>query len=163
MKTKIHVYAYDLKEKSIKRITNNKKPLETYTVSPNGKWLIYSTSRSRSYAADAQKDPYYFLQNLETNQVTQIIKELKFPSNGFNFSKDNKGFYFVSSHASDPKWNGASISELYYFTIETNSYKKVDLDSELSDLSIDQSLQVSFNLYRLGFKLKVPSFFHHGD
>jgi len=28
------VYAYDLKEKSIKRITNNKKPLETYTVSP---------------------------------------------------------------------------------------------------------------------------------
>ena len=125
------VYAYDLKEKSIKRITNNKKPLETYTVSPNGKWLIYSTSRSRSYAADAQKDPYYFLQNLETNQVTQIIKELKFPSNGFNFSKDNKGFYFVSSHASDPEWNGAGISELYYFTLEPNTYKKVDLDWDL--------------------------------
>jgi len=82
------VYAYDLKEKSIKRITENKKPLENYTVSPDGKWLIYSTSRSRSYASDAQKDPFYFLQNLETNKVTQIIKELEFPSNEFEFSKD---------------------------------------------------------------------------
>jgi len=125
------VYAYDLKEKSIKRITENKKPLENYTVSPDGKWLIYSTSRSRSYASDAQKDPFYFLQNLETNKVTQIIKELEFPSNGFEFSKDNKGFYFTSSHASDPKWNGAGISELYYYSLETNTYKKVDLEWDL--------------------------------
>ncbi|UMB60928.1 prolyl oligopeptidase family serine peptidase [Lutibacter sp. A80] len=125
------VYAYNLKDKSIKRITDNKKPLESYTIAPNGKWLIYSTSRSRSYASDAQKDPFYFLKNLETNTVTQILKPLEFPSNRFNFSKDNKGFYFTSTHASDPKWNGAGISELYYYTLETNSYKKVDLEWEL--------------------------------
>ena len=125
------VYAYNLKEKSIKRITNNKKPLESYTISPDGEWLIYSISRSRSYASDAQKDPYYFLKNLKTNTEIQILKPLEFPSNGFNFSKDNKGFYFVSSHASDPKWNGAGISELYYYTLETNTYKKVDLECAL--------------------------------
>ncbi|WP_298286358.1 prolyl oligopeptidase family serine peptidase [uncultured Lutibacter sp.] len=125
------VYAYDLKTKTTKRITNNKKPLNSYTVSEDGKWLVYSVSRSRSYASDAQKDPFYFLQNLETNKVIQIIKELEFPSYNFQFSKDNKGFYFVSSEASDPQWNGAGISQLYYYTIATNTYKKVNLKWDL--------------------------------
>jgi len=125
------VYAYDLKTKTTKRITNNEKPLNSYTVSEDGKWLVYSVSRSRSYASDAQKDPFYFLQNLETNKVIQIIKELEFPSYNFQFSNDSKGFYFVSSIASDPQWNGAGISQLYYYTIATNTYKKVDLKWDL--------------------------------
>ena len=125
------VYAFDLKEKTIKRITNNKKPIRSYSTSPNGKWLVYSINRSRSYASDAQKDPFYFLQNLETNEVKQIITDRGFPSSGFKFSKDNKGFYFSSQTASDPKWNGAGISELYYFNISSNSYKKVPLKWEL--------------------------------
>ena len=125
------VYSFNLKEKSIKRITTNKKPLGSYTVSPNGKWLIYSENRSRSYASDAQKDPFYFLQNIETGELKSIITDRGFPSHSFKFSNDNKGFYFNSTFASDPKWNGAGISELFYFTIATNSYKKVNLKWDL--------------------------------
>ena len=125
------VYAFDLKEKSIKRITNNKKPLSSYTVSPNGKWLVFTENRSRSYASDAQQDPFYFLQNTETGEVTKVISDRDFPSYSFEFSNDNLGFYFVSQYASDPIWNGAGISELYYYTIATNTYKKVDLKWDL--------------------------------
>lgn len=121
------VYAYNLKEKTIKRITNNKKPLSGFVISPNGKWLVYRMNRSRSYASDAQKDPFNYLQNLETGEVKQIITDRGFPSNSFQFTRDNKGFYFTSTYASNPKWNGAGISELYYYTIATNSYKKVNL------------------------------------
>ena len=125
------VYSFNIKDKKVKRITSNKKPIGTYTVSPNGKWLVYSVNRSRSYASDAQKDPFYFLQNIETGITKQIITDRGFPSGSFKFSNDNKGFYFTSSFASDPKWNGAGISELYYFTIASNSYKKVDLKWDL--------------------------------
>jgi len=125
------VFAFDIKTKKIKRITSNEKPLNGYTVSKNGKWLVYTMSRSRSYASDAQKDPFTFLQNLETNEVTQIITDRGYPSNGFQFTEDNKGFYFSSEHGSDPKWNGAGISELYYFTLATKSYKKIDIKWDL--------------------------------
>jgi len=125
------VYAYNLKDKTAKRITNNAKPLSGYTVSSNGKWLVYRTSRSRSYASDAQKDPFNYLLNIETNEVKQIITDREFPINSFKFSNDNKGFYFTSDYASDPKWNGAGISELYYYTLSTNSYKKVNLKWDL--------------------------------
>lgn len=125
------VYAYDLKTKAIKRITNNKKPLSGYTISPDGKWMVYRTQRSRSYASDALKDPFNFLLNMSTGEVKQIITDRGFPSSSFKFSSDNKGFYFTSDYASDPKWNGAGISELYYYTIASNSYKKVDLKWDL--------------------------------
>ncbi|WP_456377845.1 S9 family peptidase [Lutibacter sp.] len=125
------VYAYSLKTKTTKRITNNKKPLSGYAISNNGKWLVYRTSRSRSYASDAQKDPFNLLLNVTTGEVQKIITDRGFPSGSFKFSADNKGFYFMSNFSSDPKWNGAGISELYYYTIASNSYKKVDLKWDL--------------------------------
>ncbi len=126
-----HVYAYDIKKKSVKRLTNNKKPLSGYQISPNGKWLYYAMQRSRSYNSDAQQDPFYYLKNLETGTVKQIIKGRGFPIGNIQFSKDNKGFYFNSSYASDAKWNGAGINELYYYTLATDSYVKVNLNWEL--------------------------------
>ena len=121
------VYAFNLKTKTSKRITNNKKPLSGYTISPNGKWLVYRMSRSRSYASDAQKDPFNYLLNMETGEVHQIITDRGFPSHSFQFSKDSKGFYFMSTYASDPQWNGSGLSELYYYTLANNSYQKVNL------------------------------------
>ena len=137
-----HVYAFNLKEQSVKRLTNNKKPVGGYSISKDGKWLFYSMNRSRSYAADAQKDPFYYLKNLETGVVKQIISDRDFPIYNIQFSGDNKGFYFISQYASDPKWNGAGISELYYYTIATNSYKKVNLKW---DLGLGRGYQVVGN------------------
>ena len=61
--------------------------------------------------------------------IPSIISDRGFPIFSIQFSKDNNGFYFISQHASDPKWNGAGISELYYYTIAANTYKKVNLKS----------------------------------
>lgn len=136
------VYAFDIKSQTIKRITNNKKPLSGYRISKNGKWMVYRTQRSRSYASDALKDPYNFLLNIETGEVTQIISDRGYPASSFQFSDDNKGFYFSSEYGSDPMWNGAGISELYYYTLATKSYKKVDLKW---DLGLGRGYQVAGN------------------
>ena len=126
-----HVYAYNIKDKSTKRLTNNEKPLSGYEVSKDGKWLFYSMQRSTSYAADAQQDPFHYLKNLETGEVIKIKHTLGQPMGSIQFTDDNKGFYFTSTFASDPEWNGAGISELYYYTLASHSYKKVDLKWDL--------------------------------
>tara|TARA_R110002020_G_scaffold85914_3_gene211715 strand:+ start:21393 stop:24098 length:2706 start_codon:yes stop_codon:yes gene_type:complete len=126
-----HIYAYDLKEKSVSRLTNNEKSISSFEVSRDGKWLFYNMQRSLSYATDAQKDPFYYLKNLETGNTKQIITDLDFPVYSIKFTPDNSGFYFMSSKASDPKWNGAGIEELYFYNLADSSYKKVPLDWEL--------------------------------
>ncbi len=126
-----HVYAYDIKDKSVKRLTDNKKPLRGYQISHDGKWLFYGMLRSRSYASDAQQDPFSYLKNMETGEVKKLITNLGFPIRNIQFSKDNKGFYFSATHASDPEWNGSGIGQLYYYTIASDSHKKIDLKWKL--------------------------------
>jgi dipeptidyl aminopeptidase/acylaminoacyl peptidase len=126
-----HVYAFDLKEKSTKRLTNNKKPLTSYTVSKDGKWLIYGEQRSRSYNADAQLDPFQYLKNLETGDTQKILLGFGYPTYGFEFTTDNKGFYFSSEFGSNPKYNGPGISELFYFNFASMTHTKVDLKWDL--------------------------------
>lgn len=124
------VFSINLKNKGIERITANTKPLSGYSVSHNGKWLVYTMQMSRHFPADAQPDPSYFLKNLTTGETIQILDDLKFPSYNFQFDADDSGFYFVSSFSSDPEWNGAGISELYYFDLKTRQKIKVNLDWE---------------------------------
>ena len=126
-----HVYSFNIKDKSTKRLTNNEKPLSGFQVSKDGKWLFYSMQRSRSYAADAQQDPFHYLKNLETGKVTKIKHDLGQPMGRIQFTANNKGFYFTTTFASDPEWNGAGVSELYYYTLASHTYKKVDLKWDL--------------------------------
>ena len=126
-----HVYAYDLDTKSSQRLTNNKKPLAGFTISKSGMWLIYGVQRSRSYASDAQKEPFQFLKNLKTGKLIQILNDFDQPTYGFEFTEDDTGFYFTSGLSSDPEWNGAGINELYYYDLSTKSHTKVNLDWEL--------------------------------
>ena len=125
------VYSFDLKTKKIQRITSNNKPVGSYTISPDGNWLVYTEARNISFAADAQKDPFTFLMNLKTGETTKIITDRGTPSYSFQFSKDNKGFYFTSSKTSSPEWNGAGATELFYFNIATMNYQKVNLDWDM--------------------------------
>ncbi|WP_400080537.1 prolyl oligopeptidase family serine peptidase [Winogradskyella sp. R77965] len=126
-----HVYAFDLKEKSTSRLTSNKKPLAGYNVSKDGKWLVYAEQRSRSYASDAQKDPYRYLKNMKTGKAEQILSDFGYPTYGIQFTEDNKGFYFSSEFGSNPKYNGSGINELYYFDFATKTHSKVDLKWDL--------------------------------
>ncbi|MGB5942337.1 MAG: prolyl oligopeptidase family serine peptidase [Leeuwenhoekiella sp.] len=126
-----HVYTFGISDKKIIRITGNEKPIGSYSISHNDKWMVYSVQQSLSHPADAQRDPLMYLKNLETSEVTQILKELEFPIGGIQFTGDDSGFYFVSEYSSDPEWNGAGISELYFFDLQTMQPAKIDLDWDL--------------------------------
>jgi dipeptidyl aminopeptidase/acylaminoacyl peptidase len=126
-----HVYAFNLKEKSTTRLTSNKKPLSGYTISKNGKWLVYGEQRSRSYASDAQKEPFQYLKNLETGKTDRILSNFGYPTYGIKFTEDSKGFYFSTEFGSNPKYNGPGINELYHFDLASMTPAKVNLKWDL--------------------------------
>ena len=68
-----HIYSFDLDKKQTTRITSNEKPIGSFKVSHNGDWLYYTMTRSLSYGADAQKDPYSYLINLNTTAYKKLL------------------------------------------------------------------------------------------
>lgn len=124
---KSHIYQFDLKTKKVKRLTENNYPIYSYKVSQDGDWMLYSLVMSRHYASDATPDPQHYLKNLKTGDTKRILQDLQEPYN-FSFTQDDKGFYFVATISSDPEWNGAGMSEMYYYDLATNNYSKINLN-----------------------------------
>jgi dipeptidyl aminopeptidase/acylaminoacyl peptidase len=122
------VYSFDLENKNIARLTDNEYPVGEYEVSDNGKWLVSTHITTPDYTADANPKPNYYLWNLEDGSKREILTEGYQTPGNFTFTKDNNGFYFVSVQSSDPQWNGAGISLLYYYSLDDNSAQKVPID-----------------------------------
>lgn len=120
------IYAYDLKAKTTKRLTANHFPVSYYKASRDGNWIVYRTTQHPSFASDANPDPKYYLHNVATGQRQEILQGLQTPSN-VQFTADHKGFYFGATLSSNPEWNGAGITELYYYDLGSKSYTKLNL------------------------------------
>ena len=120
------IFSFHLEDKRIERLTDNNTPVSSYRVSHKGQWLVYGLTMSPHYEVDAQPAPRYFLKNLKNGNVQEILKGLQTPGS-FQFTADDSGFYFTAVRSSDPKWNGAGITELYYFSLIDKGYTKVDL------------------------------------
>lgn len=121
------IYAFDLKQKKIKRLTENAFPIRSYAVSKDEQYLVYSTTQSRHYAADANPKPKHYLQNLTTGERQQILANVHSPY-GFQFTSDSKGFYFASELTNDPKWNGPGIGQLNYYDLSRQQHQNIDLN-----------------------------------
>ncbi len=122
------IYSFDVEEKEIMRLTDNEYPVGEYEISGDGKWLVSSHIMSPDYTADANPKPKYYLWNLEKGTKQQILTEGYQTPGNFEFTKDNSGFYFVSVQSSNPKWNGAGISLLHYYSLGQDEAQKVPLE-----------------------------------
>jgi len=122
------VFAFHVKDKTTRRLTHNEFPVSEYAVSKDGKWIVTRHTMSPHYGVDGNPDPTYYLWNLEAKTSTQILKEGYQTPGNFAFSEDSKGFYFGSVQSSDPEWEGAGITLLYYFDLDSQSAEQIDID-----------------------------------
>ncbi len=122
------IYSFNTKTKQIKRLTGNQYPVGEFEISSNGKWLVTSHMMSPDYEVDANPKPTYYLWNLKKGTKREILKEGYQAPGNFTFTADDKGFYFVSVKSSDPKWSGAGITLLHYYSIENNKVINVPID-----------------------------------
>jgi len=121
------IYAFDISSKKITRITNNKYPIASWEVSRDGQLLITQLRMSPHYTADGQPKPRTYLHRLDEGTRTQILQDYQEPG-AFRFTASNNGFYFLAIKSSDPEWNGAGISELYYYELSDNQIAKIQMD-----------------------------------
>jgi dipeptidyl aminopeptidase/acylaminoacyl peptidase len=121
------LYQFDVKKKKAKRLTSNEYPLSSYTLSRDGQWAVYRLTMSPHFASDAQPDPRFYLKNLSTGEEREILEGLQTPRN-FQFTTNHKGFYFTAIRSSDPEWNGAGVSLIYYYDLSKYEYEQVPLD-----------------------------------
>ena len=120
------LYSFDIKEKTTTRLTDNRYSVRQYASSEDGKYLVYQLIMSPHYGADGQPKPTYYLKNLETGAQEQILEGMQEPGD-FQFTSSGTGFYFTATRSSNPEWNGAGISELYFYDLSGNDHTKVNL------------------------------------
>ncbi|RMG78227.1 MAG: peptidase S9, partial [Bacteroidetes bacterium] len=85
------LYAFDVKSKKSRRITNNAFPVSDYSVSKDGRFVVFSTTQSLHYPSDAQPKPKIYLQNIETGETVEILAGIHAAGN-FEFTADHTGF-----------------------------------------------------------------------
>lgn len=122
------LFSFHLKKKEIRRLTTNEHPVSGYAVSKNGRWIVSSHQLSPHYGVDGKPSPTYFLWDLENGTKNQILEEGYLTPGGFSFV--DGGFYFRTTQTSDPEWEGAGISLLYYFDLFSGTVTQIDLDWE---------------------------------
>ncbi len=138
---KKRVFAYGINSESIRRLTDDPYPVSGYAVSRNGQWMLTALEMSPHYGIDGQPKPEFYLYDLQNGGKTKILEGLQTPNN-FQFTQDNQGFYFVADTSSNPQWNGAGVSLLYYYSLKDKNYQKVNLNWE-QGLGIGYTLQGS--------------------
>lgn len=128
------IFSFDVKEKKIARITENKYRISSFSTSDNGEFIFYTEITTPDYGVDGNPKPNYVLKDLKSGTEKKLFKELQEPGS-VKFTPDGKGFYFTATLSSNPEWNGAGITELYYYDLTSGKYTKVNLEWEngLSD------------------------------
>jgi dipeptidyl aminopeptidase/acylaminoacyl peptidase len=127
------LFVHNVKTKKTTRLTDNHKPLESFVVSPDKKWVIYVMSMSMLYGQDTEIRPKFYLMNIASKETTEIFSEPKIKPQGyFHWALDSSGFYALSSYSTHPKYIMASITKVHWFDMATRKHQEVDLGWERS-------------------------------
>ena len=123
------LFAFNVKTKEVRRLTDNRYPLSGYAVSRDGAWVVSTHVRSPHFGADGQPRPEIRLWNVEKKTQSRILSSMQLPGS-FVFAQDGSGFYFSTNQTSDTLWNGAGVSVLHFYTLASGKTTPVPLGWE---------------------------------
>lgn len=122
------LFKYNLKDKKVTRLTDNVKPLQRFSLSPDKKMVVYTISMSMLYGQDQEVQPNYYLMDLETKETREIFTDKSLKLFGvFTWALDNSGFYVPVNYSTHPKYTMAAVMKLYWYDIANHTYQEIDL------------------------------------
>src|SRR4029077_8420265 len=101
--------------------------VESLAVSPDGRWAVATHSRSLRYQYDNRIRPVTYLHDLRAGKRKAIFQEPKFNLEQVDWARDGKGFYVANQFTTHPRYVMATVTELYYFDLATESAVRVNL------------------------------------
>jgi len=124
----IRLFEVSLMDHAVRRLTDNRNWINNLSVSPDGRFVIYTAQRSLSYEFDQKITPATFLLGLESGEDKFILEDRRFIPHAFRWYPDSTGFYFANNESDHPFYTSASVTFLYSFLLNDNRFEKIDLD-----------------------------------
>ncbi len=126
----VRLFKFSIKAKKFLRLTDNADRIQFFALSPDGTKAVTVHDRSLRFVYDQKVKPVVFLYDLSSGAGKQIYADKKFNIGQSIWARDGKGFYSTSQFTSHPVYVNASIADLYYYDLATNTPTKVDLQWE---------------------------------
>ncbi len=123
----VRLFALKVREKKVKRLTENDDWIDLLEVSPDGRWAVTRHQRSLSYEYDQRVPPVSFLTNLETGEQKQLFTDGKLIPFNVRWARDSAGFYLASEYTRHPRYRTATIARLYYYELASGATHEMDL------------------------------------
>lgn len=123
----VRLFRLSVKEKKVKRLTENDDWIDLLEVSSDGRWALTRHQRSLSYEFDQRVPPVTFLTNLDTGEQKQLFADGKLIPFNVGWARDNQGFYFASEYTRHPRYRTATIALLYYYDLASGEPRQVEL------------------------------------
>ncbi len=120
------LFLLDIKTKKLKRITDNRDRISSFTVSPSGRYVITTHITTPSYVAEPEPRPLYFLWDLKTEERKEIFRDKYFSPTNFVWL-DNDRVVFLETYSRHEEKRGPGINLLYVYSIKNNRYEKIPL------------------------------------
>jgi dipeptidyl aminopeptidase/acylaminoacyl peptidase len=126
----VRLYKLNLKDKKVTRLTTNTDWIQGWAISHDGKYAVASHGKSLRYAFDQKVPPVVVLHNLSEGTEKIIFTEGRVRPRGFEWAKDNSGFYAAAPFSSDARFLTASIELLYFYDVNAGKSAQIPLDWE---------------------------------
>ena len=126
----VRLYKIAVKDKKITRLTTNADWIESWGVSPDGRYVAASHAKSLRYAFDQKTPPVVILHDLTSGQDKQIFSQTRVRAEGFEWARDNSGFYMPTPFSTDARFMTAGITIVYFFDVSSGKATQVNLDWE---------------------------------
>ncbi len=122
------LFKVDVKSKRTTRLTDNSDRIETFAVSPSGKYAVTIAAQSLRYTYDHKIKPAAFLVELDSGSSRRILDDPKLNLGAVRWARDGKGVYVVNQHSDTPQYNDAVVLEMLHYDLANNTATKLDLD-----------------------------------
>jgi dipeptidyl aminopeptidase/acylaminoacyl peptidase len=126
----VRFFKVSVKGKKITRLTDNQDRIESFALSPDGRYAVANHDRSLRFVYDNRLKPMVVLHDFQSGAHSQILNDRKLNILEVSWEPNGKGFYVLSAFTHHPRYLMASITELYHYDVATKAITQVDLGWE---------------------------------
>ena len=130
-KPPVRLFLLSVKDRKLRRLTDNRDWIDQVAVSPDGRWAVARHQVSLSFGFDDRLPPVLMLVNLGSGEQTPVTvaAERSLPV-GIEWARDSGGFYIRYAHSNHPQYFTASIQRLSYYDLSSKQTVPVSLGWE---------------------------------
>lgn len=166
----VRIWSLALKDRKLKRLTDNPDPIQVMAVSPDGTRAVTRNTVSLSYGFDARTPPKTYLVELATGARREILttaldhdgRAYPVVPGALEWAKDGTGVYVGYDYSSHPVYRSATITLLSYYDVAADRLVRVPLDWERGIASFTAAPGGFYALLEDGVRVKPARYTANG-